>query len=422
MRRSLLVLVSLGILASALAFGIAETDRRHVEDELRAARALLATPLRTAPELHDLPAAKALARLEALRREAPGAVPEPLYAEASALVELQRGDLLRAEGHLTEARLRDGWNVRRRVIAGALARASGRGREAQRHAEAALARSPGAPRALLLAGDLALDRGDGLMATPYLERLEERFPIAPVLNRLGLAAEIERAMADAEDAFERATRLDGRAHAAWLNLGRVRRARSDLPGARAAFEAAKRLQPGHPDAPLGLGLVALGQGDFDEARAQLARARELGPERPEPQVGLGDLAAAEGALEDAEAHYVAALDLRADALSWLKLGNVRLRRGHRSGAADAFRAAIARAPGLGAAHNGLGAVLLQSGDETGAARALEQATTLAPDDAAPWLNLALLAARRGDTDGSATAWREALRRDPSSEVARAGLA
>jgi len=419
-RRPLVLVVGT---ASVVALGLVgwQVSRANEAEALVASATVrLEAPLREAPELHDLEAGDALAELEEAERL--GAGNPRLQGRAKALVELLRGDLLEAEGTLSAARQRFGWDPTLRVIAASIARGRLDPEDARANVREALGMEPDDPRALLLEADLALDRGEAGPARTALERLVRLDDeVAAVHNRLGIARELLGE--DGRAQFERAVALDETHHDAWVNLGRGRRAAGELEAAEEAFDAALRHAPGDASAWLGRGLVAADRGEVEEAEAALERAKELDPNAAAPWMAEGELREANGAIDAAVEAYREGLRREdGDGASWVRLGNALVRRGDLEGACDAFGEAIRRAPRLAAAHNGMGTARMMRGEDAAALEALQRAASLDTDDANPLLNMALLRQRRGDVEGAAAAWREALSRDPRSEVARDALA
>ncbi|MBX3250794.1 MAG: tetratricopeptide repeat protein [Myxococcales bacterium] len=437
MRRPAVIALCLSLVGSLGALGWLTSRASRAADTLARAEALLVAPFDRAPELHDLAAGDALATLDAALEDGADVPPRTRhYAEA--LANLQRGDLLEAEGAMSAARHAAGWSVELHVLAAAIGRASGNRAAALDHVGAALALDPDAPRALLLEADLALDAGDGPVAARTLERLlEQASRVAALHNRLGLARELLGEAEAAEVAFRRALALDDATPEAWVNLGRTLRARGALDEAALAFAAALEHAESDAAAWLGRGLCALDQGRLLEARESLERAHELAllapaghtsrlgaPHGDTIALALADLAALDGEHARAAEGYRLVLRSRPHhASAWAKLGNALVRLGDHEDARAAFEAALEaaeQAAGVeAAAWNGLGAAFAALGRLDEAAEALGRAATLDVDDPNPWLNLGLLHERRGDRDLAADAWRQALARAPEHPVALA---
>lgn len=413
------------LIAGASAAGFAVWRNRSADDLVDAAKSRLDAPFVEAPTLDRLQASTALSLLERARAlgrddsEIRGLID---YAEA--IEDLQRGDLVLAEGELATALTHLGPTPSLHVLAAALSRARRLDREARAEVECALALDPEDRRAALLLADLALDAGEGALALQQLEALRQREPrSAPVLNRLGLAREQMGDIAGAEEAFRRATEIEPLGHEPWINLGRLLRVARRHEEARDAFDEAITRAPAHGGAHLGRGLARAATGQLDGAVADFERASELLPNDAEPVLALGDLLRDLRRVEDAVRLYREAIRREdADAASWLKLGNALALHEDYEAGASAFREAIVRAPTLAAAQNGLGACLMHLGRSGDAIAALESAAALDPLDPNPLMNLALLTERSGTVDAARAAWRRVLERDPSSTVAMARLA
>lgn len=413
MKRGVLVAVLAAALGAVAAIGHSIWRTSEADDLLAEARKRLDAPLLDAPELDRIQASTALSQIE--RAQALGrndVATRALRHRAEALVHLQRGDLIFAEGELSTARHLEGWTAPLHVLAGAIARARTDLEGAAEHARRALTLDPESTRALLLDADVALDRGDAVRARASLESLvAKETNVASLHNRLGLALEAWGDLEAAERAFAKAIDLDERSADGWVNLARARRARGDLDGASAAFSRAAHIAPGSPDAWLGLGLAATERGALDEAEPALRRAAELSPNDAEPLLAVGDVRRLAGDVQGAIALYRDAIAREdADAASWLKLGNALVLAGQPRAGILAYGEAIRRAPALAAAYNGLGAALMNAGDHAEAADALARAAELDSRDPNPLLNLALLRERTGDPRGARAAWEEAQQR------------
>jgi tetratricopeptide (TPR) repeat protein len=343
---------------------------------------------------------------------------------ARGLEDLQRGDLLLAEGELGSALQFLGPTVDLHVFAASLSRARRLDADARTELTAALALDPEHPRARLLAADLALDGGEAADARERLAALVDDYPTSgPLHNRLGLALEALDDDEGAEREYRDATQLDRQGHDQWINLGRLLRSRGDHPAALEAFDTAVARASSDPDAILGRGLERAANGRIDAAEEDFRRAAELAPNDAEPLLALGDLQRDLGLVTEAVATYRDAIDREdADAASWLKLGNSLALLEDYGQAEAAFRAALRRADTLSAAHNGLGAALMHQ-DRVDEARAqLEQAALLDPNDPNPLMNLALIAEAAGDRRASVAAWERVLDVWPGSPIATRRLA
>lgn len=422
-RRALRISISCAVLVAVAAVSAVAYRTREADRLLAEARGRLEAPFTEAPGVDRLQASTAASLIERAREwGASGNELEGLYHYAQAIEDLQRGDLLLAEGELGSALERLGETTDLHVLAAALSRARMQNEVALTEVNAALAEDDAHPRALLLAADLALDRRDAEAAAGFLARLEDVAPDSgPVHNRMGIAHEIEDELEDAEAEYRRAAVLDRLGHDAWINLGRLLRVRGDHVEAREAFETAVDRAPSDPDAILGRGLTRAATGDVALAVEDFRRAAELAPNDAEPLLALGDLQRDVGDYADAVSTYREAIDREdADAASWLKLGNALVLTEDYENAVTAFREAIDRSPELAAAHNGLGASLMHAPDATlaeGAEAALEHAFTLDPTDPNPLMNLGLYYESRGEPSLARAAWERVLLVWPGSTIA-----
>jgi Flp pilus assembly protein TadD len=128
-------------------------------------------------------------------------------------------------------------------------------------------------------------------------------------------------------------------------------------------------------------------------------------------------------LEDWPGAIAAAEELAAlrsaDAEIWAGLGDARLNVGYASGAADAYRQAVALAPKEPMLRRNFADSLLRAGRLEEAARQLDAAERLEPDAPLLALHRAELARARGDQVGVRRWAEEALRRQPGLREALA---
>ncbi|MGH8617880.1 MAG: tetratricopeptide repeat protein [Burkholderiales bacterium] len=193
---------------------------------------------------------------------------------------------------------------------------------------------------------------------------------------------------DARALFAAARRRGGGADEVGDLLRAVLAARHDHALAHAEL-AAVLLDAGEREAALDHSLLAqtFGAGRTVAGMAAVVEARLL--------AAGGDLAAALAALDRAGA----AADGNPDA--WLERASLLARLGRPAEAADAYRAAIARAPAHAAAWTNLGLVhLTQLGDPAAALGCFRRATALAPELAAAQANLALALDELGQPDAA----------------------
>ncbi len=423
-RVALLATITSGVTMS-LALGYTTWRDTQAATMLEQAHARLDASLLEAPGLDRIQASTAMSLIE--RAETLGAINDEVRGMehyARGLEDLQRGDLLLAEGELSGAVQFLGETADLHVFAAALSRGRLLLDDAQSELDAALAMEPHHARALLLSADLALDRGEDETARERLEALVADYPTSgPIHNRYGLALEACGDLVGAERELRHATELDRVGHDPWINLGRLLRERGDHADSLAAFETAVVRAPSDPDAILGRGLERAANGQVEGAEQDFRRAAELAPNDAEPLLALGDLQRDLGFVTEAVDTYRDAIDREdADAASWLKLGNALTLLEDYEQAERAFRAALRRVDDLAAAHNGLGASLMHLGRETEAREELERAARIDPSDPNPLMNLALMSEAGGDVSSRRAAWERVLRVWPESPIAARRLA
>jgi tetratricopeptide (TPR) repeat protein len=424
-KRVVLLATLTSSLGMALALGYTGWRDAQAAEMLAQARERLNASLLEAPGLDRVQASTAISLIE--RAETLGLVNDEvrgLEHYARGLEDLQRGDLLLAEGELGGAVQFLGETADLHVFAAALSRGRLLLDDAQSELDAALAIDPHHPRALLLAADLALDRGEHDAARERLEALVADYPSSgPLHNRYGLALAACGDLVGAERELRHATELDRVGHDPWVNLGRLLRERGDHPEALVAFETAVARAPSDPDAIFGRGLERAANGQVEGAEQDFRRAAELAPNDAEPLLALGDLQRDLGMVTEAVETYRDAIDREdADAASWLKLGNALALLEDYEQAERAYRAALRRVDDLAAAHNGLGASLMHLGRTLEAQGELERAAAIDPSDPNPLMNLALMADANGDADARRAAWERVLRVWPESPIAARRLA
>ncbi len=425
-RRRVVLLATFTSLATmGLALGYTSWRDAQARTMITEARARLEASLLEAPGLDRIQASTASSLLE--RAEALGAGTDEvrgLSHYARGLEDLQRGDLLLAEGELGSAVQFLGETADLHVFAAALSRGRLLLDDAEAELDQALAMEPRHPRALLLAADIALDRGEHEDARTRLEALVADTPSSgPLHNRYALALEGLGDREGAERELRRATELDRVGHDPWINLGRLLRETGRHEESLAAFETAVARASSDPDAILGRGLERAANGQVEGAEQDFRRAAELAPNDAEPLLALGDLQRDLGMVEEAVATYRLAIDREdADAASWLKLGNALALLEDYAQAERAYRAALRRSEELGAAHNGLGAALMHLDRPLEARTELERAAALDPSDPNPLMNLALMAEQGDDVGARRDAWERVLRVWPESPIAARRLA
>jgi len=196
--------------------------------------------------------------------------------------------------------------------------------------------------------------------------------------------------------------------------------RGDLATAVPLLEKAAALEPGAPDIRYALGLALL---DSDRPEAAVRHlSASSGANAPEAERRFALARALAGVARDDEARVeLRAASAATDAASgesWLALGRFALRLRDPELAVTALEKAVAIAPQLAPAHEGLGLAFGYLGRSSDAQRHFEQACRLDPGSASARLNLAVLFARGGRLEEARARAREALAIRPDYEQAR----
>ena len=100
---------------------------------------------------------------------------------------------------------------------------------------------------------------------------------APLHNELGQLLREKGFPKDSETEFERAVDADPTLFSAWYNLGLVRQARGDYPGARWAYLRTLHYRKGHSAALFQMGLMEEQSHNSDQAIAYYAKAFQINP-------------------------------------------------------------------------------------------------------------------------------------------------
>lgn len=389
------------VLAGALAWGGVELraaqDADHAGDE---AVKLLSAPLERAPELTKLPSARAIRVLDAALEKHGSDRLQGLLRWARALDAAQKGHSEEARTALAEAQValsKEEPPIRAElsVLEGVIALQLSDVELASRAAHMALQLDQANARAHVLATDVALERKNARDALAQLDTLgAQADKNASLMNRRGLALELQGDLDAARAAYRIASSLDATFAQPHINLGRLLREDGKHVEAEAAFGRAVNAAPNDHEGWLGRGLSRIAQGDLVGGALDLEQSRALAPGESAPLIALAELDEAHGDRARAIDRYRAALLLEpAHAVAWLKLGNALMRDGDYAGAKRAYESAIKHDDKLAAAHNGLGAARMALGDNDGALAALTTAVGLDSDDPNPSRNLELLRTR-----------------------------
>lgn len=128
----------------------------------------------------------------------------------------------------------------------------------------------------------------------------------------------------------------------------------------------------------GVAEQALRRHDIPAARGSLQRLRWIGRAHADGHRLLGDLLLDQGLTDRAEAQYQRSIELRPNAVAWQALGGLRARRRDWSGAAEAYRKAIAAAPDQDVLRYEAGMIDIQLGELERARASFQRAVELHP--------------------------------------------
>jgi cellulose synthase operon protein C len=166
---------------------------------------------------------------------------------------------------------------------------------------------PDEPDALLLLGEVLIERGDLAEAAETLERLNALAPDRPVvLRQLGRARRSMGAAAEAAALFRNAIELEPAGCAARLDLASLLVEGGRFAEAAAVCDETLRILPTHPGAVILLADALARDGRGAEAIAPLADFLSIDPYHPEVLARLGRVLLADGRPADAERAFLRA--------------------------------------------------------------------------------------------------------------------
>jgi tetratricopeptide (TPR) repeat protein len=255
------------------------------------------------------------------------------------------------------------------------------------------------------------------------------------LHLLGYLYQQTGRLEESAEKFAAARRVQPGNYPASVRLGQVSLALNRLREARDAFRAVESVFPAA--ARQGLGEVALREGRFEDAIGHFLAVLARVPQATSVHYSLAMAYRGLGRLDDARSHLrqrgpggIKAVDPIVEILPTLVRGErllvIQGRRAYEAGqfqdAAEAFRRAIAVAPGSASAHHNLGLALSQLDDPASALAELRVAFDQAPGDAA--IGSALIGAllRLNREDEAIDALTRARSIDPDDEGMLVSLA
>ncbi len=270
---------------------------------------------------------------------------------------------------------------------------------------------------------------------------------AAALAFLGVAQQALDRNPEAATTLRRALDLDPHYAFAWLVYARALRASGRPAEASAALKQAEAAQPNYAEPPAERANWLFEEGHLDEAQRQIMESLRRAPGRSSAWRTLGRIEDARGRRSEALRAFQTALRLgeasadvgqrvtqalagsgKADeasrvaaqaglgkdeaARAEVAIGLAELQRNRLGAAEDALRKAIARAPDLPEAWNGLGSVLLRSNRAADAEAAYTQALALLPEQAEILTNRASARHTLGRREDTLDDLRRAIAIDP----------
>lgn len=241
--------------------------------------------------------------------------------------------------------------------------------------------------------------------------------------RVGVAAASERRYQEAESAFQRALKEDGRNALIYNALATMYIDQGETQKALVAAEQGVTLAPGSPDLLYTLGLTRYHLGKFEDAEQSLRRALEIRPEFPRASLWLGNTlmilarTGLEGGfrpelLEEAIGHYEDAVDAEPDEASFhAALGDALFQKRDLAGARSHLELAVKLDSKTGKYHVALGRVCEQLGDLEAARDAFRTATSVERTDKEAFYGLGVVLAKLGSDEEAEAALRRCLEID-----------
>ena len=400
----------------------------------------------------------ALEEVAALRAARPGNVDLRLL-EARLLMAAQRADEAEVayRGVIDASGGRGPAATQARTLLAAML-APTRADEAAELVAQVLAESPSEADALQVRAALALRRGEPERAIADLRTVLRDFPdrIAPQ-RMLGQAHAAKGEAAPAEDAFERAIRMDPADSLAYLQLVELRVRNGDNQGALVVLEnllarmpenealqraisriqfsssdwdalaqTAEAVRRTHPEHALGFylrGLVLQRQGKHEEAVAVLEEALERGPDALESVIALARSQLALGRSEEAAQRVRGVLERNPNNVVAMNLlADVYAGAGQFAQARAGYQEAIRLHPRSTRAYGRLALLEESQGNRPAAVAVLERGAQETGRSAIIVFQLATALERAGDLDGAMAAYEAVLREHPQVDVAANNLA
>ncbi|MEP7242660.1 MAG: tetratricopeptide repeat protein [Gammaproteobacteria bacterium] len=302
--------------------------------------------------------------------------------------------------------------------------AEGRGAEAQKLIDEVLAKNPRDNDALLLRGNLSLDRKDTAAAIVDLRAVLRDQPGAIGVRRLLARAYLANGEAAlAEEALRAAMDAAPDAMMVRVELAQVLSQTQRVEQAATLLEEAVRYSPNAPEPREALVRVYLAKGDFAAARTSAEDLQTLRPDSPIGFYLAGLAERGQNHLDNSAKALEHALQLQPDAADVLTaLVSVQLAQGHSAQAVSLVQAAAEREPKNVAPLNLLGEVFVATHDFKRAEEVLNRAIALDPRSWVSYRTLGLARLGAKDTAGAIAAYEAGVKTAPDQPQLAADLA
>jgi tetratricopeptide (TPR) repeat protein len=266
-----------------------------------------------------------------------------------------------------------------------------------------------------------------------VDQFQEALPVVHL--QIGRTLEQLGAADSARVAYETALALDSTVAAAHGWLSALYEARGDAGRSVEHAHKALELEPTNLEYAYRVGTLFLQQGELDEAASFLAAVVKHVPGHEGATYNLGRALMALGLEEEGQryldrveiVHQLKNEVMRAEQAvgrypaepdRWIELARLMVQAGYLDKAAEAFSVALYLRPGDLSVQNDLANVSLAAGDTTGALYGFRSIVAQDSTFADGWFNLGVVYAMTGRMNSARAAWKEALRYEPGHREAK----
>lgn len=207
------------------------------------------------------------------------------------------------------------------------------------------------------------------------------------------------------------------------NLGNAYRANEQIDDAIASYERALKVNPESADSHLNLGIALTEKGAISEAMTAIEKCLAVNQSHPRALHALGDLFLAQGELENAIESYVKSLSINPRSFDVLSsLGMALYRQGNLRESQNVYEQALVIDPYSTEALANIGATFYEQGRIDAAEACCRAVIELDANATDAYVNLGFLLSQQGKEDEAIDTYDRALKQQPKSIPAMAGLA